>query len=208
MTSSGFGIGGAVIGRKDITTNIANDHPLSRRLRRVRQVPAQPRQRPDLLPVHAIMALNDMRTLRSKMDLVSRNTRRWPSASQKHPKVEQVEYLGLPNTRCTSWPASTCGWSTPRRRDGQAGQPLRPPDVLLRQRRRRRTPARSSTASSGSGGPPTSAGSRAWPRSRPSRPTSSRARRPGAGRHPAEPDPAVRRRASTPTTSSPTSTRP
>jgi O-acetylhomoserine (thiol)-lyase len=47
--------------------------------------------------MQAIMTLNDMRTLRSKMDLFSRNTMRVAEYLAKHPKVEKVEYLGLAN---------------------------------------------------------------------------------------------------------------
>ena len=60
------------------------------------------------------MALNDMRTLRSKMDLMSRNTMRVAEFLEQHPAVESVQYLGPARAiRCTSWPAATCGWSTP-----------------------------------------------------------------------------------------------
>ena len=51
ITSGGLAIGGALISRKPITTKVVNDHPLFKdELRRVRQVPALPRQRPGRRP--------------------------------------------------------------------------------------------------------------------------------------------------------------
>lgn len=52
---------------------------------------------PNLHPMQAILTLNDMRTLRSKMDLMSRSTMKVAKFLQKHPKVESVAYLGLPD---------------------------------------------------------------------------------------------------------------
>jgi cystathionine beta-lyase/cystathionine gamma-synthase len=52
---------------------------------------------PNLHPMQAILSLNDMRTLRSKVDLMSRNTMRVAQYLQTHPMVESVEYLGLPS---------------------------------------------------------------------------------------------------------------
>ena len=44
-----------------------------------------------------VMTINDMRTLRSKMDIMSRNTMRVAEYLQGHRKVESVNYLGLSN---------------------------------------------------------------------------------------------------------------
>jgi len=44
-----------------------------------------------------MIALNDLRTLRSKMDLVSANCQKVAEHLQKNPKVYQVDYLGLPS---------------------------------------------------------------------------------------------------------------
>ncbi|MFC2158604.1 PLP-dependent transferase [Acidobacteriota bacterium] len=48
-------------------------------------------------PVNAIFALNDLRLLRSKMDLFSRNCQSVAKFLSTHPKVYQVDYLGMPN---------------------------------------------------------------------------------------------------------------
>ncbi len=50
---------------------------------------------PNLHPLQAVMALNDMRTLRSKIDLMSRNTMTVARWLAEHPAVESVQYLGL-----------------------------------------------------------------------------------------------------------------
>ena len=53
--------------------------------------------RTNLHPLQAVMTLNDMRTLRSKMDLLSRNTMEVARFLEKHPLIESVQYLGLPD---------------------------------------------------------------------------------------------------------------
>ena len=52
---------------------------------------------PNLHPLQAVMSLNDMRTLRSKMDMLSQNTMRVAGFLENHPVVESVQYLGLPD---------------------------------------------------------------------------------------------------------------
>ena len=52
---------------------------------------------PNLHPVQAITTLNDMRTLRSKVDMMSRNTMQVATFLAEHPAVERVDYLGLPD---------------------------------------------------------------------------------------------------------------
>jgi len=51
---------------------------------------------PAASPVNAMFALNDLRTLRSKMDLVSQNCQKVAEFLSHHPKVYQVDFLGLP----------------------------------------------------------------------------------------------------------------
>jgi O-acetylhomoserine/O-acetylserine sulfhydrylase-like pyridoxal-dependent enzyme len=96
LTSSGFGVAGAVIARKGVTTNIPNDQLRNDFCGYVKYLPNRD-YGPNLHPMQAIMSLNDMRTLRSKMDLFSRSTMRVAEFLEKHPKVEKVEYLGLKN---------------------------------------------------------------------------------------------------------------
>jgi O-acetylhomoserine/O-acetylserine sulfhydrylase-like pyridoxal-dependent enzyme len=98
ITSGGFAIGGALISRKPITTKVRNDHPLFRDsyAEYVKFLPYRDNG-PASSPVNAIFALNDLRTLRSKMDVVSQNCQKVAEWLQKHPKVYQVDYLGLPS---------------------------------------------------------------------------------------------------------------
>ncbi len=98
ITSGGFAVGGALISRKPITTKVKNDHPLFKEsfAEYVKFLPYRDNG-PASSPVNAIFALNDLRTLRSKMDLVSANCQAVAEYLQKHPKVYQVDYLGLPS---------------------------------------------------------------------------------------------------------------
>jgi O-acetylhomoserine/O-acetylserine sulfhydrylase-like pyridoxal-dependent enzyme len=96
LCSSGFGICGAVIARKNLVSNIANDAMKSDFASYVKYLPNRD-YGPNLHPMQAIMALNDMRTLRSKVDLMSRNAMRVAEFLERHPAVESVQYLGLPS---------------------------------------------------------------------------------------------------------------
>lgn len=96
LTSSGFGICGAVIARKNLTSKIADeglkeDFALNVKLLQNRDFG------PNLHPMQAILSLNDMRTIRSKMDMMSRSTMKVATNLKDHPKVESVAYLGLPD---------------------------------------------------------------------------------------------------------------
>jgi len=94
MTSSGFGISGAVIARKNLTTNIQNPEMKADFSIYIKALPNRDNG-PNLSPITAILALNDIRTLRSKIDLMSRNTLKVARFLEKHKHVEQVDYLGL-----------------------------------------------------------------------------------------------------------------
>lgn len=95
LSTSGFGICGALLARKNLTTNLEveglrEDFSLYVKFLQNRDFG------PNLHPMQAVLALNDMRTLRSKMDLLSRNCMRVALFLDDHPQVESVEYLGLP----------------------------------------------------------------------------------------------------------------
>lgn len=47
--------------------------------------------------MNAIMALNDIRTIRTRMDLVSRTTMKVAEFLNGHKHIEGVDYLGLEN---------------------------------------------------------------------------------------------------------------
>jgi O-acetylhomoserine/O-acetylserine sulfhydrylase-like pyridoxal-dependent enzyme len=122
LTSSGFGVCGAVIARKDLVTNIddpqlKSDFSLCIKYLQNRDFG------PNLHPMQAIMTLNDMRTLRSKMDLMSRNTMQVAEYLQSHPRVESVQYLGLENHSLHDL-ARKYMWLVDAEYDDQYGKPV------------------------------------------------------------------------------------
>ena len=100
MTSGGLAIGGALISRRPITTRIKNDHPLFREsfAEYVKFFPYRDNG-PSPSPFNSLMTLQEIRTLRMKMDLLSRHAQQVAEYLQKHPRVYQVDYLGLPKFR-------------------------------------------------------------------------------------------------------------
>ena len=122
LTSSGFGIGGAVIARKGIVTNIPNDELRNDFALYIKYLPNRD-YGPNLHPMQAIMTLNDMRTLRSKVDLMSRSTQKVAEWLQGHPMVERVEYLGL-DSHPLHGLASKHMWLVDAEHDEQYGKPV------------------------------------------------------------------------------------
>ena len=96
LTSSGFGIAGAVVARKDIVSRFGSDEMKADFAMYLKALPNRDNGQ-NISPMNAMLSLNDMRTLRSKMDLFSRNTMRVAEYLSKHPGIEQVDYLGLPS---------------------------------------------------------------------------------------------------------------
>ena len=96
ITSGGLAIGGALISRRPIVTKIKNDHPLFKEsfAEYVKFLPHRD-MGPAASPLNSLLALNDLRTLRSKMDLVSQNSEKVADFLSHHPRVYQVDYLGL-----------------------------------------------------------------------------------------------------------------
>jgi O-acetylhomoserine/O-acetylserine sulfhydrylase-like pyridoxal-dependent enzyme len=97
ITSGGLAIGGALISRNPIVTKIKTDNPLFKEnfAEYVKFLPFRDTG-PSSSPMNAMFALNDLRTLRSKMDLVSQNCQKVADFLSGHPKVYQVDYLGIP----------------------------------------------------------------------------------------------------------------
>jgi len=94
LTSSGFGIAGAVIARKNLTCHYASEDLRTDFAMYLKALPNRDHG-PNLSPMNAILSLNDMRTLRSKVDLFSRSTMQGAEFLAQHPQVERVDYLGL-----------------------------------------------------------------------------------------------------------------
>jgi O-acetylhomoserine/O-acetylserine sulfhydrylase-like pyridoxal-dependent enzyme len=122
ITSSGFGVCGAVIARKGVVTNIDNDALKNDFALYIKYLPNRD-YGPNLHPMQAIMSLNDMRTLRSKMDLMSRNTMKVAEFLSGHPLIESVQYLGLPNHRLHEL-ASKYMWLVDAEHDEQYRKPV------------------------------------------------------------------------------------
>jgi O-acetylhomoserine/O-acetylserine sulfhydrylase-like pyridoxal-dependent enzyme len=97
ITSGGLAIGGALISRNPIITKIKNDNPFFKEsfADYVKFLPFRDTG-PASSPMNAMFALNDLRTLRSKMDLVSQNCQKVANFLSQHPKVYQVDFLGIP----------------------------------------------------------------------------------------------------------------
>jgi O-acetylhomoserine/O-acetylserine sulfhydrylase-like pyridoxal-dependent enzyme len=98
ITAGGLAIGGAIISRRPIVTKVKNDHPLFKEsfAEYIQFLPYRD-QGPAASPMNAMFALNDVRTLRSRMDLVSQNCQKVAEFLDKHPRITQVDYLGLPS---------------------------------------------------------------------------------------------------------------
>jgi O-acetylhomoserine/O-acetylserine sulfhydrylase-like pyridoxal-dependent enzyme len=122
LTSSGFGICGAVIARKNLVTGIPIDELKQDFALYIKYLPNRD-YGPNLHPLQAIMTLNDIRTLRSKMDLMSRNTMKVAEFLREHPQVESVQYLGLPEHPLHAL-ASKYLWLVDAECDEQYGRPV------------------------------------------------------------------------------------
>jgi len=47
---------------------------------------------PNISPMNAVLALNDIRTIRNRMDLVSRSTMKIAQYLENHKHIEKVDY--------------------------------------------------------------------------------------------------------------------
>lgn len=122
LTTSGFGVAGALIAREGITTNIDNEYIRNHFATYVKYLPNRD-YGPNLHPMQAIMSINDMRTLRMRMDQLSRNTMAVAEFLSTHPGIESVEYLGLPNHPLHDL-ASKYMWLVDSEDDPQYGEPV------------------------------------------------------------------------------------
>ena len=122
LASGGFGICGAVIARKDLVADIDKADLKKDFGLYVKYLPNRD-YGPNLHPMQAIMALNDMRTLRSKMDLLSCNTMKVTEFLKTHPRVQSVQFLGLPDHPLHEL-ASKYMWLVDAEHDPQYGKPV------------------------------------------------------------------------------------
>ena len=94
LSSSGFSIAGAVIARKNLTSRINNDAMKADFGMYIKALPNRDNG-PNISPMNAILTLNDIRTLRSKVDYMSKNTLKIAEYLSDHKHIEGVDYLGL-----------------------------------------------------------------------------------------------------------------
>ncbi len=97
MASSGFAIAGAVIAKHGIPSRIGPAEMRENFAMYVKLLPFRDHG-PALSPFNALMILNDLRTLRSKMDIMSQNTMQVAQFLMEHPAIEDVAYPGLAHT--------------------------------------------------------------------------------------------------------------
>ncbi len=94
LSTSGFGIGGAVIAKKNIRARYGSDLMKADFAMYLKALPNRDNG-PNISPMNAILAVNDIRTLRSRMDRLSRSTLKIAKYLKQHKHIEQVDYLGL-----------------------------------------------------------------------------------------------------------------
>lgn len=95
MGCSGFAIAGAVIARHDIPSRVGPDALRQNFAAYVKLLPFRD-QGPGLSPFNALLIMNDLRTLRSRMDSLSQHTLEIAQFLAQQPQVEAVFYPGLP----------------------------------------------------------------------------------------------------------------
>lgn len=94
MGSSGFAIAGAVSAKHNITSRMGCEMMKDNFAQYIKLQPARDHGT-NLSPFNALMILNDMRTLRSKMDHMSSSTEKVAHFLSQHKAVETVYYPGL-----------------------------------------------------------------------------------------------------------------
>lgn len=95
MASSGFAIAGAIIARHNIHSRVGPDEMRANFATYVKLLPFRDHG-PALSPFNALMVMNDLRTLRNKMDHLSNTSLQVAQFLSDHAGVEDVYYPGLP----------------------------------------------------------------------------------------------------------------
>lgn len=122
LATSGFAIGGAVIAKKHIVTGINNEALKDDYCMYLKTLPNRDNG-PNISPMNAIMALNDIRTLRMRVDQCSRSTMTVAKYLAQHKHIEQVDYLGL-ETHPLHGIASKYLWLVDAEKDELYGKPV------------------------------------------------------------------------------------
>ncbi len=122
LSTSGFGIAGAVISRKNLTSKVDNPELKADFAIYAKTLPNRDNG-PNISPMNAIMALNDIRTLRSRVDNQSRATMTIARYLEQHKYIERVDYLGL-ESHPLHEVASKYLWLVDAEHDEQYGKPV------------------------------------------------------------------------------------
>ena len=93
--SGGFAVGGAIVARHDLAGRHLPEEARPDYATWLKLWPFRD-SGPCMNPMAAFFLLNDLRTLRIKVEWMSANTMKVARYLQRHPKVERVDYLGLP----------------------------------------------------------------------------------------------------------------
>jgi len=96
LSTSGFGTAGAIIARKNIPAKLDNDALKADFCTYLKLLPARD-YGSNISPLQCILIINDIRTLRMKMDQMSESTMRVAEFLSGHKHIEKVNYLGLEN---------------------------------------------------------------------------------------------------------------
>jgi O-acetylhomoserine/O-acetylserine sulfhydrylase-like pyridoxal-dependent enzyme len=91
---SGMAIGGALVARKDIPSRVGPDELRADFATHVKLLPFRDHG-PAMSPFNALVALSDVRTVRSRIDHWSRGALTVAGFLAEHPKIERVSYPGL-----------------------------------------------------------------------------------------------------------------
>ncbi|MEA3443385.1 MAG: aminotransferase class V-fold PLP-dependent enzyme [Bacteroidota bacterium] len=94
LATSGTSIAGAIIAKKNIVSKFGPEEMKEDFCMYLKTLPNRDNG-PNISPMNAIMALNDIRTVRTRVDLCSRSTMKVAKFLEKHPHIEKVDYLGL-----------------------------------------------------------------------------------------------------------------
>ncbi len=94
LHTSGFGIAGAIIARKNITSKFGNPEMKKDFCTYLKLLPARDNG-PNLSAMQCLLVINDIRTLRMRMDVCSQNTMKVSEYLAKHKHISKVNYLGL-----------------------------------------------------------------------------------------------------------------
>jgi O-acetylhomoserine/O-acetylserine sulfhydrylase-like pyridoxal-dependent enzyme len=122
LHTSGLGIAGAIISKKNIVAKIDNPELKADFCTYLKLLPGRD-YGPNLSPIQCGMIINDVRTLRMRMDAMSQNTMKVAKFLQGHPHIDKVNYLGLESHPLHSV-ASKYMWLVDAEYDETYGKPI------------------------------------------------------------------------------------